>query len=179
MNQPAASIASPYAPAPRYRILVVDDDATNILMLNQMLKGDYDVLSATSGRQALELCRRHLPDLVLLDVMMPEMDGYRVCAELKFDPATQNIPVIFITTRGGIEDEERGFEAGGVDFITKPVSLPIVRARVRTHLTIKRQADLLRSLAFVDGLTGVANRRYFDDRCADAGPLFRRWNHGR
>jgi diguanylate cyclase (GGDEF)-like protein len=177
-HQPV-NVASPYATTPRYRILVVDDEPSNIHMLNHVLKGEYDILPATSGEQALELCRRHLPDLVLLDVMMPVLDGYQVCSRLRQDALTRNIPVIFITTRDGIEDEERGFEAGGVDFITKPVSLPIVRARVRTHLTIKHQADLLRSMAFIDGLTGVANRRYFEEalqsewrRCSrSAAPL--------
>ena len=163
MTHQAVTAASAYASTPRYRILLVDDEPINILTLNQILKGEYEVMLATSGPQAIELCLRHLPDLVLLDVMMPVMDGYRVCSELKSNPLTGNIPVIFITTCDGIEDEERGFLAGGVDFITKPVSLPIVRARVRTHLTIKHQADLLRSQAFIDGLTGVANRRHFDE----------------
>src|SRR3954471_22832296 len=112
------TIASPLATTPRYRILVADDEPANIHTLNQILKGEYDILMATNGRQALELCRRHLPDLVLLDVVMPSMDGYQVCRELKHDDRTHNIPTIFITTRDSIEDEERGFEAGGVDFIT-------------------------------------------------------------
>ena len=163
MSHHAVEVASPYATAPRHRILLVDDEPANIHILNQVLKGDYDIMMATDGRQAVELCRRQLPDLVLLDVTMPGLDGYQVCRELKQDQSTHNIPVIFITARDAIEDEERGFGAGGVDFITKPVSPPIVRARVRTHLTIKHQADLLRSMAFIDGLTSVANRRYFDE----------------
>ena len=163
MNQHPATQNAPHAPAPRHRILVVDDEPANILTLNEILKREYEVLLATNGRQAVELCRRHLPDLVLLDVIMPGMDGYQVCKELKRDEGTRDIPVIFITARDGIEDEERGFQAGGVDFITKPVSMPVVRARVRTHLTIKHQADLLRSMAFIDGMTSVANRRYFDE----------------
>jgi diguanylate cyclase (GGDEF)-like protein len=152
------------AAEPRPRILVVDDQPTNIQTLHQVLKEECDVSMATSGEQAIAFCQRRAPDLVLLDIMMPGIDGYEVCRRLKADPATRDIPVIFVTSRDNVEDETRGLEVGAVDFITKPVSPPVVRARVRTHVALKRQADLLRSLAFNDGLTGVANRRWFDER---------------
>jgi diguanylate cyclase (GGDEF)-like protein len=152
------------AAKPRPRILVVDDEPTNIQTLHQVLKEECDVSMATSGEQAIAFCQRRAPDLVLLDIMMPGIDGYEVCRRLKADPATRDIPVIFVTSRDNVEDETRGLEVGAVDFITKPVSPPVVRARVRTHVALKRQADLLRSLAFNDGLTGVANRRWFDER---------------
>jgi len=101
---------------------------------------------------------------VLLDVVMPGIDGFEVCKRLKSDPALRDIPVIFVTARDSAEDETLGLEVGAVDFIAKPISPPVVRARVRTHVALKRQTDLLRSLAFNDGLTGVANRRWFDER---------------
>jgi len=148
----------------RPRILVVDDQPTNIQTLYQVLKGEYDVAMATDGSQAIELCQRRPPDLVLLDVVMPGIDGFEVCRRLKTDPATRDVPVIFVTARDSTEDETLGLEVGAVDFIAKPVNPPVVRARVRTHVALKRQADLLRSLAFNDGLTGVANRRWFDER---------------
>jgi diguanylate cyclase (GGDEF)-like protein len=156
MSSPAAN--------ERPRILVVDDQPSNIQTLYQVLKGDYDVAMATDGSQAIELCQRRPPDLVLLDVVMPGIDGFEVCRRLKVDPATRDVPVIFVTARDSTEDETLGLEVGAVDFITKPVNPPVVRARVRTHVALKRQADLLRSMAFNDGLTGVANRRWFDER---------------
>ena len=111
----------------------------------------------------LTLATESLPDLILVDVVMPEMDGYETCRRLQAEPLTRDIPVIFVTALNSPDDETRGLEAGAVDFISKPVNAAVVRARVRTHLTLKRQADLLRSLAYIDGLTGVANRRQFDD----------------
>ncbi len=151
-------------PAEHPRILVVDDQPTNIQTLYQILKGDYDVSMATDGSQAISLCQRRPPDLVLLDVVMPGIDGFEVCRRLKADPATRDVPVIFVTARDSTEDETLGLEVGAVDFIGKPVNPPVVRARVRTQIELKRQTDILRSLAFNDGLTGVANRRWFDER---------------
>ncbi len=148
----------------RPRILVVDDQPTNIQTLYQILKPEYDVSMATDGAQAIGLCQRRQPDLVLLDVVMPGIDGFEVCKRLKADPATRDVPVIFVTARDGVEDETLGLAVGAVDFITKPVNPPVVLARVRTHIELKRQTDTLRAMAFNDGLTGVANRRWFDER---------------
>ena len=148
----------------RPRLLVVDDQPINIQTLYQIFHADHEVFVATSGEQALAFCRGNpLPDLILLDVMMPGMDGLAVCQQLKADPVLANIPVIFVTACMDPADETRALEAGGVDFITKPVNPMVVRARVKTHLTLKAQEDFLRSLVFVDGLTGVANRRRFDE----------------
>lgn len=147
----------------RPRLLVVDDQPINIQTLYQIFHADYEVFMATNGRQAIEFCRNTPPDLILLDVVMPEMNGLEVCRQVKTEPATTDIPIIFITAQSEPADETRALEAGGVDFISKPVNPAVVRARVKTHLTLKAQGDMLRSLAFIDGLTGVANRRRFDE----------------
>ncbi|OYD86411.1 diguanylate cyclase domain-containing protein [Azospirillum brasilense] len=147
----------------RSKILVVDDIPSNVHVLSRILKDDHDIYFATDGAKALELVQSRLPDLVLLDIMMPGMDGYEVCARIKADPITRDIPVIFISAKSEVEDETYGLEVGAIDFISKPISPPIVKARVRNHLLLKRQTDLLRTLSFNDGLTGIANRRRFDE----------------
>lgn len=151
-------------PPERPRLLVVDDQPTNIQVLYQIFHADHEVFMATGGEQALAFCRSNPPpDLILLDVVMPSMDGIEVCRQFKADPVLADIPVIFVTACAEPADETLALESGGVDFITKPVNPAVVRARVKTHLTLKAQGDLLRSLVFVDGLTGVANRRRFDE----------------
>ncbi|MFL6675336.1 MAG: diguanylate cyclase domain-containing protein [Massilia sp.] len=146
------------------RILVVDDASENIQILNGALEGEHEVLFAMSGEKALQLARSLRPDLILLDAVMPGMDGYAVCAALRADSVTRDIPVIFVSALKNPEDETRALASGAADFITKPVNAAVVRARVRTHLTIKRQSDTLRALTLTDGLTGVANRRAFNER---------------
>lgn len=137
---------------------------TNIKMVIQALKNpEYEILAATNGPEALETAAAEQPDLILLDIMMPEMDGYEVCEELKKNEKTQQIPVIFVTAKDEDEDEARGLGLGAVDYITKPIRAPIVKARVRNHLELKRQRDLLTTLSLVDGLTGIPNRRRFDE----------------
>lgn len=147
-------------------ILVVDDETINIELLADLLEDDYDVSFATGGEQALALAASDRPDLILLDVLMPGMDGYDVCARLKQDVATSGIPVIFVTALGDTEAETRGLDLGAVDYVTKPISPAIVRARIRNHIELKRARDTLARLATTDGLTGLANRRSFDDRLA-------------
>ncbi|MFG6416963.1 diguanylate cyclase [Roseateles sp. DC23W] len=152
------------APGRRPRLLLVDDQPVNIQALHRVFAADCQVLMATDGPRALQLCRERQPDVVLLDVQMPGMDGHELCAELKADPLLRSIPIIFVTAHNHPDDETRALDAGAADFITKPFNATVVRARVRTQLTLKAQADLLRELAFVDGLTGVHNRRHFDER---------------
>jgi putative two-component system response regulator len=129
-------------PVTRPLILAVDDEATNLQLLRQILQEKYRLLFAKDGARALELAHQERPDLVLLDVMMPGMSGYEVCAALKAHPATAAIPVIFVTALTDTDDEVEGFEAGAVDYITKPVSPPLVRARVKTHLSLVRMEEL-------------------------------------
>jgi diguanylate cyclase (GGDEF)-like protein len=148
----------------RPRLLLVDDQPVNIQALHQVFAADCQVLMATSGAQALALCRDKQPDLVLLDVQMPGMDGFEICSRIKADSTLASIAIIFVTSNDLPEDETRGLEAGAADFITKPFNPAVVRARVRAQLTIKLQADLLREMAFIDGLTGVHNRRHFDEQ---------------
>ena len=144
------------------KLLVVDDQPINIQVMYRCFAGDYQVFMATNGEQALALCKSNPPDLILLDVVMPGVDGYEVCKQLKADSSTQHIPVIFVTAHTDPAQETHGLNLGAVDFIAKPVNPDVVRARVKTHLTLKFQSDLLRRLVFLDGLTGVFNRRYFD-----------------
>ncbi len=148
----------------RSRLLIIDDQAANVHALYQAFSADHQVFMATSGEQALEMCARQQPDLVLLDVVMAGIDGFEVCQRLKADAATHDIPVIFVTASNDEAAETRGLDVGAVDFITKPINPKIVRARVKTHLTLKAQADLLRHWVYIDGLTGVPNRRHFDER---------------
>jgi putative two-component system response regulator len=124
-------------------ILVVDDTPENLRLVSALLKDEYKVKVATHGRQALELAGQSPPTLILLDVMMPEMDGYTVCAELKRRPETAAIPVIFLTALTETEDEKRGFELGAVDYVTKPISPAILAARVRAHIALKQSQDAL------------------------------------
>ena len=151
-------------PATRPRLLVVDDQPINIQVMHQIFAADHQMYMATSGAQALAFCRATPPDLVLLDIVMPDMDGFEVCAALKADPSLSGIPVIFVTAHTDAAQETRGLELGAVDFISKPVNPAVVRARVKTQLTLKFQTDLMRKLVFLDGLTGVFNRRYFDQQ---------------
>lgn len=146
------------------KLLLVDDQPVNIQTLYQIFADDHEVFMATSGEQALALCRDKQPDLVLLDVIMPGMDGLETCQRLKEDADTADIPVIFVTSQNSPEEETHGLEVGAVDFISKPVNPAVVRARVKTQLTLKAQTDALRMLASLDGLTGVPNRRIFDER---------------
>ncbi len=126
-------------------ILIVDDTPTNISVVSGILRPQYRTKVATSGERALALCAMaEKPDLVLLDVMMPEMDGYEVCRRLKADPATAAIPVIFLTAKTEPDDEARGFDAGGVDYIHKPFNPAVIRMRVQTHIALKNAQDRLR-----------------------------------
>jgi len=149
-------------PKERSTVLIVDDTPASIKILNEALSPEFDVVFALDGREGLEIARQCRPDLILLDVVMPGVDGYEVCRRLREDERTKTIPVIFVTARTDAEAEEYGLNLGAVDYVTKPYQLPIVRARVRNHVSLKRKADLLESLASLDGLTGIPNRRRFD-----------------
>ena len=149
-----------------FTLLIVDDDKQNRLLLTELFDGQYKIIQAKNGMQALERARTHAPDLILLDVLMPEMDGMAVIRELKRDDATRHIPVIFVTALHSPADEERGLDLGAVDYIAKPFHPSITRVRVRNHLQIVHQRRLLEQIAALDGLTGIPNRRRFDEALA-------------
>ena len=145
------------------KVLVADDDAINREVLGELLKPEYTVLLARNGAQTLERAARHLPDLILLDVMMPDMDGYAVLRSLRDDPRTAQISVIFISGLDRPEDEANGLKMGASDYIVKPFNQTVVMARVALHLQVVRQRRMLERLANIDGLTELANRRRFDE----------------
>ena len=144
-------------------ILLVDDQPLMIRLMARALADVRELRYATSGEDALRMAHEAPPDLVLLDAEMPGMGGFDVCKHMKADPELQHVPVIFVTAHSGAEFEVSGFEVGAADFIAKPISAPLLVARVRTQLRLKALADELRALATRDGLTGLANRRSFDD----------------
>ena len=162
---------------PRQKILIIDDTPANISILNETLKDEYDVFFATSGAEGLRVAAALVPDLILLDIMMPEMDGFQVCRRLKGVEQTSGIPVIYVTAVVSHQEEAKGLECGAVDYITKPISPPVVALRVRNHLELTRRSRMLEALseelarknrqlqllARMDGLTGLANRRFLDE----------------
>lgn len=144
-------------------VLLVDDEVTNIEVMASVLDGHCEIAFATSGAEALQLVTEISPDLILLDIVMPGMDGYAVCSKLKADPRTANIPVIFVSALDGTDDETKGLRLGAIDYVSKPIRPAILQARVRNHLNLKRAHDMLEHLSATDGLTGVANRRRLEE----------------
>ena len=177
----------------RPRVLVVDDTPENLQLMHGLLKERYRVLLANGGVAALRLARlKPRPDLILLDIMMPELDGYAVCEALKADPETAPIPVIFLTARSQVEDEERGFRSGCVDYITKPISPPTLLARVANHLALKAASDRLahnnrylieeverrtREVQMVQDVTIMAMASLAETRDIETGMHIRRTQH--
>ncbi|NLJ75370.1 MAG: diguanylate cyclase [Firmicutes bacterium] len=147
----------------KQRILIVDDVRLNTKILESALGDEYELSIASNGKEALAMVRTEMPDLILLDIIMPEMDGYEVCAELQRNEKTRDIPIIFLTALEGDENEAYGLELGAMDYIRKPFNVPVVKAKIRNHLELKKYKDLLKRDIRIDGLTRVANRRRFDE----------------
>ena len=147
----------------RQRILIVEDVKLNAQILVNALKDTYDLRVAHNGVEALAMVREEMPDLILLDIIMPEMDGYEVCARLQSDPNTRDIPILFLTALEGDQNEAYGIELGAMDYIRKPFNVPIVKANIRNHLELKRYKDILKRDSRIDGLTRIPNRRRFDE----------------
>jgi putative two-component system response regulator len=172
------------------RILLVDDSHDNLELLQGLLQDHYDLMLANDGASALAMAASEIrPDLILLDVMMPGIDGYEVCQRLKGNPLTQPIPVVFLTARTDEADEQRGFDLGAVDYITKPIRGAVLRARVRTHITLKAAADFLRDktvflesevarrtreVVAIQDVTTLAMASLAETRDADTGNHIRR-----
>ncbi len=153
------------APPPA-RILVVDDDPIMLRLLTGILAPMGDIVCTGEGKEALRLLSEQSFDLVLLDVDLPDLGGLQVCARIKADPSFADLPILFVSGHHDVNTETLGLEAGAVDYIMKPPSPPIVRARVRTHLILRQRTQQLLHLASIDGLTGLANRRAFDEALA-------------
>ena len=145
-------------------VLIVDDMTTNLLILSDLLKDEYSIKVAKNGQKALDIVHSSDEvDIILLDIMMPDIDGYEVCRELKSNPKTKNIPIIFVTAKDNDADEEYGLNLGAIDYITKPFNKAIVKLRIKNHLELKLKSDLLEELSMYDGLTHIPNRRFFDE----------------
>ncbi|MDD2717404.1 MAG: diguanylate cyclase [Candidatus Wallbacteria bacterium] len=151
-------------PEEKQTILIVDDEPLNIEILSQTLSVGYRILIAKNGLQAIFRLKKNNVDLILLDIIMPEMNGHEVCRLIKANENTKHIPIIFITSMSDSEDEAKGLQLGAVDYITKPFYLPIVNSRVKTHLDLKLKTDMLEQLVSLDGLTNISNRRRFDEK---------------
>jgi diguanylate cyclase (GGDEF)-like protein len=170
------------------KILIVDDLPTNIKVLGELLRGKYELLVATNGLKAIAIAKEKMPDLILMDVMMPEMDGFSAAEVIKKDELTSDIPIIFITAKGETSDIVKGFEAGGQDYITKPPNPEELFARVNTHLELKQSKQAIKDyaaelkkanselqelnaklefMAWHDQLTGLPNRRHMRNRIKD------------
>jgi diguanylate cyclase (GGDEF)-like protein len=143
-------------------VLIVDDVPVNLALMSAILENDCRTICTSDSAEVAPLAQEHQPDLILLDIMMPGLNGFDVCGLLKADLNTRHIPIIFLTSLTEEEDEERGLGLGAIDYITKPFSVPVVRARVRNHLELQRQRSLLERLSSIDGLTGISNRRALD-----------------
>jgi diguanylate cyclase (GGDEF)-like protein len=151
-------------------VLIVDDTPENIDVIGNILSQDYTVMISTSGLKALEIAETQLPDLILLDVIIPDIDGYEILHRLKNNDRTKDIPVIFVTAKDSIRDEERGLRMGAADYISKPISVPILKHRVANQLKIVSQQKLLQEMCQIDHLTQIANRRQFDSQ------LYNEWH---
>lgn len=158
----------------RQRILIVEDVKLNAQILVNALKDIYDLRVAHNGVEALAMVREEMPDLILLDIIMPEMDGYEVCARLQADPSTRDIPILFLTALEGDQNEAYGIELGAMDYIRKPFNVPIVKAKIRNHLELKRYKDILKRDSRIDGLTRIPNRRRFDEAYSEERERARR-----
>nr|WP_320133668.1 diguanylate cyclase [uncultured Holophaga sp.] len=158
------NLQPPKPSSERCTILAADDSRTIRHLIRTILVREHEVILASDGIEALRLAREATPDLILLDVIMPGLNGFEVCRALKEDPATKEIPVLFLTALSGDTDEALALAGGASDFIIKPISPPVLAARVRHHLELKRSREHLKALTLLDGLTGIANRRRYDEQ---------------
>jgi diguanylate cyclase (GGDEF)-like protein len=145
-------------------ILIIEDSPSFAAYLKDNLQDSYRVVIATKCREGIDMARDIIPDLVLLDIVMPDIDGYTACAELKTMERTKDIPVIFVSSLADVVDQRKGLDIGAIDYIVKPVDAEILRAKVRNHIEMRHQFNILENMSLVDPLTGVGNRRLFEER---------------
>jgi diguanylate cyclase (GGDEF)-like protein len=145
-------------------LLLIEDEAAHVDLLTDLFSDQYEVRSARDGLTALQMASGKAPDMILLDIVLPDIDGYEVCRRMKREARTSHIPIIFTTGRDDAMDEVKGLELGAVDYIRKPINPATTRARVDNQLRLKQPRDESHRLAGTDALTGLANRRYFDER---------------
>ena len=150
--------------APKSSLLIVDDEVLNIMVLTSILNAEYSIYAAKTGQDAIELAAEHAPDVILLDILMPGMDGYEVISALKNSDKTREIPVIFVTGLDYVEDEEKGLLMGASDYIRKPFSASIVKLRVRNQIEMRNYIQTIERLSMIDQLANIPNRRGFDER---------------
>lgn len=144
-------------------VLIIDDDLNTIKLIAESLKDEFDVRFAITGKAGLQIAQDNPPDVILLDVKLPDIQGYEIIRRLKQNAKTYPVPVLFVSSLISVEEQEHGFKLGAVDYIAKPVEIPLLRMRVKTHAKIRLQARALEQLVATDSLTGVANRRKFDE----------------
>ena len=153
----------------RPSILTVEDDDVIRALIGGILSTEFNMYSAKDAAAGMAIALEHKPDLILLDVGLPDMDGFEACRRIKAHPALADIPIIFLTGRSSPTDEVEGLEAGGIDYIAKPINPIVLRARIRNHLELKKSRDALERMVRIDSLTGLANRHSIDDT------LLREW----
>lgn len=176
MHHVEAPAGEPISYGSKLSILIVDDDKSNLDVLLHILKSTYTVYVAKTGEAAISRANKDLPDLILLDVMLPDMDGFAVLKKLHHDEKTSRIPVIFITGLDSYEDEARGFRLGAVDYIKKPFNNIVVEARINTHIKLISQMRTIERLGLIDPLLDIPNRRSFDNRIEEEWERARREN---
>lgn len=144
-------------------VLIVDDENFYCNFLKDIISDEYNVLYTTSGKQTMEIVQSQVIDLILLDIIMPDISGYEICRWLKSNPATQNIPIIFVSIKDNPQDQATGLAMGAIDYIIKDTDVNVIRARIKNQIQLKKQQDMLIQLAYIDKLTELYNRRFFDE----------------
>lgn len=162
----------------RRKVLIIDDIEDDIKIMEKCIGSQgYDVITARTGEEGLKLAREELPDVILLDIMMPDIDGYRICEELRERYETRDIPIIFVSAKVEMADIIEGFRRGGDDYITKPFSLQELAARVNAAMRVKERQDRLKMMSITDELTGLYNRRYLNERLKEEVERARRYRY--